>query len=180
MKSSRFVALGVTIALALGLWLGASARGDERSNTVALLGLLEKDTVHAALVADAVKQARDALERATRMRDANDEKRARLTEGLAAEWAQVAGNLVRAAEAEKAATDMRLAADDAGAHAERERSMLEEGIARQGRLRAELDTLERQAKQPPDRTSPAGADGGTSRTPPKAPPMAVADAGVVP
>jgi hypothetical protein len=181
MKRSRLLALGVVFALALGIALGfgASARGDERSNTVALLGLLEKDTAHAALIAEDVKQARAALERATRMRDANDEKRARLTEGLAAEWVQLGRDLVRAADAEKAANDARIAANDAGAHADRERSLLEEGIARQGRLRAELDALARQSKQGPDRTSPASADGGAT-THPKTPPNPSPDAGVVP
>jgi hypothetical protein len=190
MKSSRLDALGVVLApgialaIALGLGFGASARGDERSNTVALLALLEKDTAHGPLIADDVKQARDALERATRMHDANDEKRARLAEGLAAEWAQVARDLVRAAEAEGAATDARLAANDAGAHADRERSLLEEGIARQGRLRAELDGLAWQSKQGPDRTSPASADGGAATPWPKGTPKTTqggsADAGVVP
>jgi len=189
MKRARLARLGrglaIVLALALGmtiaLGLGGSARGDERSNTIALLALLEKDTAHAALIADDLKQARGALERATRMRDANDEKRAHLTEGLAAEWAQLAGDIVRTAEAEKAATEARLAANDAGAHADRERALLEEGIARQGRLRAELDTLERQSRLGPERTSPASADGGATATPrPKSALGRNGDAGVVP
>jgi len=156
------MALGTVIALAIG----TSAHGDERSSALAVLGLLEKDTVHAALIANELKQARDALERATRMHDANDEKHAHLAEGLAAEWAQVAGDLVRAAEAEKVATELRLAANDAGARADRERALLEEGIARQGRLRAEIDTLERAPKGKPERTSSVDAGAATVRPKP--------------
>ncbi len=181
MKSSRLVALGmIMVAPAMEIALSGPARGDERSNTLASLSLIEKDTTHAALVADDVKHARDALERATRMRDANDEKRARISEGLAAEWARVAGDLLRTVDAEQAATDARLAANDAGARAERERSLLEEGIARQGRLRAELDALERQSKQAPERTASPSADGGAKPAPPKSAPTASGDAGIVP
>jgi hypothetical protein len=180
MRSSRRVALGVVLILAVGIAFGHSARGDERSNTVAILAVLEKDTAHAALIADDIKQARMALERATRMRDANDEKHARLVEGLAAEWVHVAADLVRASDAEQAATDTRLAANDAGAHADRERSLLEEGIARQGRLRAELDAFDRQSKQAPDRTSLASGDGGARAARSKSAPSASADAGALP
>jgi hypothetical protein len=156
----------VCIALAaalVGLGVAATAQGDDRATAQAILAPLEHDDAHKAVTADAVKQAKDALERATRMRDANDEARARLAESLGRQWAQVARDLARASDAEQAATQARLAADDAGARADRERSLLEEAIARQGRLRAELDGLDR-AKQGPDRTAPVGAslDGGAS------------------
>jgi hypothetical protein len=159
------------MVLAPPIAVAVSARGDERSNTLALLALLEQDTAHAALVADDLRRARDALERATRMRDANDEKHAHLAEGLAAEWAQVAGDLVRALKAEEVATQTRLAANDAGARAERERALLEEGIARQGRLRAELDTVERQSRVGPDRTSTTSPEGGAAPAHSKKPPL---------
>ncbi len=165
--------IGVGLLTVLGLVVAATAHGDDRATAEALLAPLEHDDAHKSITVDAVKQARDALERATRMRDANDEARARLAETLGREWAQVARDLVRASDAEQAATQARLAADDAGARAERERSLLEEAIARQGRLRAELDGLEK-AKLGPDRTASVGAtpaapkssglDGGTAGT----------------
>jgi hypothetical protein len=146
----------LVIAVLLGVVVAATAQGDDRATAEALLGPIEHDAARMAVAADAVKQARDALERATRMRDANDEPRARLAESLGRHWAQVARDLVRAADAERAATTARLAADDAGARADRERSLLEEAIARQGRLRAELEGLDR-TKQGADRTAPVGA-----------------------
>jgi hypothetical protein len=155
--------VGIALAAVVGLGIAATAYGDDRATAEAILAPLEHDAAHKAVTADAVKLARDSLERATRMRDANDEPRARLAESLGRQWSQVARDLARASDAEQAATQARLAADDAGARADRERSLLEEAIARQGRLRAELDGLDR-AKQGPDRTAPVGAslDGGAS------------------
>jgi len=126
--------------------LGAAiaARGDDRSAAEALLSNLEHDPAHKTLTASLVKRSRDALERATRMQAAQDGAHARIAEGLALEWAQAATDLVNTAESEKRAAATRLAALDAGAHAERERALLEEGIARTGRLRAELDSVEKQ------------------------------------
>jgi hypothetical protein len=160
-------ALGFVLAAApcflLALVLATNARGDDRASAEAILAPLERDTTHASVTADAVKQARFALERATRFRDANDEPRARLAEGLGLRWAEVARDLVRAADAEQAASDTRFAANDAGARAERERGLLEEAIARQGRLHAELDALH--SKQGPERT--AAVDGGAGAKPAK-------------
>jgi len=166
MTRSRLRAAGVALAALVGLGIAATAHGDDRATAEGLLSPIEHDAAHLAIAADAVKQARDALEHATRMRDANDEARARLAESLGRHWAQVARDLVRAADAEHAATRARVAADDAGAHADRERNLLEEAIARQGRLRAELEGLDR-AKQGPDRTAPIGAsiEGGAPSAP---------------
>jgi hypothetical protein len=173
MTRSRLRALGFLLAaapcFALALVLAETARGDERATAEALLAAIEHDTAHATLTADAVKQSRVALERATRMRDANDEPRARLAEGLGLRWAEVARDLVRAADAEQSANEARLAANDAGARSERERARLEEAIARQGRLQAEMDALS--SKQGPERTAAIGAnvDGGAGAKPPRAP-----------
>jgi hypothetical protein len=159
--SSRLRILGTAAAVIAVVIAAANARGDDRATAEGILGPIERDAAHKDVTAEAVKHARDALERATRMRDTNDEARARLSESLGLRWAEVARDLVRASDAEQAAAKARSAADDAGAHADRERSLLEEAIARQGRLRAELEGLDR-AKQGPDRTSHLGAslDGG--------------------
>jgi hypothetical protein len=190
MNRSRLRALGVTFSMGLGLVVAVSARGDDRVTAEALLVPIEHDAAHASVTADAVKQARASLERARRMRDATDEPHARLAEALGRLWAEVARDLVRAADAEQAATTARLAADDAGAQAERERALLEEAIATQGRLRAELDAL--QSKSTPDRTALAGMsiDGGVvgskatksrqTTADPRAPGSDSAEAGVMP
>jgi hypothetical protein len=147
--------------------VAATVRGDDRPAAEALLAPVEGEAAKASLTAASIKEARAALERATRMREANDEPRARLAEALGRRWAEVARDLVRAANAENAAAKARLAADDAGARADRERSLLEEAIARQGRLQAELDAL--QAKQKMDRTAnvgPPSDDGGRAASQP--------------
>jgi hypothetical protein len=160
MDRLRLRALGAAFSIAIGFAVAATARGDDQATAEALLLPIEHDAAHASITADAAKQARASLERATRMRDANDEPRARLAEALGRRWAEVARDLVRVADTEQAATTARLAADDAGARAERERSLLEEAIAMQGRLQAELDGV--QSRQGSDKTAAVGAiiDGG--------------------
>ena len=59
----------------------------------------------AAVTADAVARATEALEQATRFRAAGDEAHAKAADGLALEWAETARDLVRAADAEKQAED---------------------------------------------------------------------------
>lgn len=156
---TRLARVLVVLALAAGCLLAAAAvaSGDDRSNAETILGVLEHDSAHKALTADLVRRSRAALERATRMQSAGDGAHARIAEGLALAWAQTAQDLVRAADAEQRAASTRLDANDAGAHAERERALVEEGIARTGRLRAELESVEKQAKETPARTNAVGA-----------------------
>ena len=77
--------------------------------------------------------------------------------------------MVRAVEVEEKAQSTRRAATDAGVVAERERALLEEGIAQSGRVRAQLDAVERDAKEQPARTSRAAqndtgsSDGGATK-----------------
>jgi hypothetical protein len=141
------VALIAAAALGAG---GADARGgDDRAATEAILRDL--DAAKTAAIEGDVKEARAALERATRMRGAGDDAHARIAEGLAREHAESARDLVRAVDAETTASELRLAAMDAGAQLEREQALLEEAIARTGRLRAELEAADREAKATPDR-----------------------------
>jgi hypothetical protein len=149
----------LVLAMALAaLGLAAAASGDDRTNAEATLQTLEQDQAHKTLTADLVRRGRAALERATRMQASGDPTHARVAEGLALAWAEAARDLVRAADAEKLAATRRLDALDAGAHAERERALLEEGIARTGRLRAELETIQHGTKETPH-TSAAFASG---------------------
>jgi len=141
--------------LALVSSTAMSARADDRSETLTILASLDPPSADPS-----VKQARDSLERATRMRNAGDEAHARLAEGLALEWASAARDRARTVAEEKEARTTQLAALDAAAHVERERSLLEAAIARGGRLRAELAALTasttKDAKTK-DRTNGAGA-----------------------
>jgi hypothetical protein len=140
-RRTHWIAVLVLGALALGT-IVAFAAGDDRSAAESAIADLEKDPKTKALTADAVKQARAALERARRMRDAGDDRHAHLAEGLALEWARVGQTLVRATEAEDKAKVARQAALDAGARVDRERAMVEQQLAENGRLQGELASLQ--------------------------------------
>jgi hypothetical protein len=142
----------------------ARATEDDRAATERMATELEHDTAHTTLTADAVAHARKALERALRMRQSGDETRARETEGLARRWVELARDLARTADTEAQAGLLQSAANDAGAHVERERALLEETIARTGRLKAEIETSEREESSAPSRTSGVAknSDAGTT------------------
>lgn len=153
----------------------AGAAEDDRAATERMATELDHDAAHKTLTADAVGHARKALERALRMRQSGDETRARETEGLARRWIELARDLARTADAEAQAGLLRSAANDAGAHVERERALLEEAIARTGRLKAEIEAAEHEENAAPTRTSGVAknsdvtsthnADGGAPKMP---------------
>jgi hypothetical protein len=144
------------VGLGLGFAAPASADGgDDHAAATEIVKELESNPARAAVTAEALGHAREALERATRLRSAGDEPHAKAADGLAREWAEDARDIARAAEAEAAAADARRKAVEAQAQVERTRALVEEGIARIGRLTAELNQIERPAQ-------PAGAHGGPS------------------
>jgi len=135
---------------AAGLLLGtapaaAEAAGDHAA-AEALVQELAHDAGHAVVTADAVANARGALERATRLRAAGDEAHAKAADGLALEWAQSGRDLARAADAEATAAELRRKAVDAQAQLDRTRAQVEEGIAHVGRLRTQLQEAEKAGK----------------------------------
>jgi hypothetical protein len=131
----RIVWLVVLAGLAAEPWAWA----DDHADAVALVGQLEQDAAHKGVTADAVAKAKDALERAQRMRAAGDEAHAKAADGLALEWAQAGRDLAKAVDAEQSAAELRRKAVDAQAQLERSRAMVEEALASVGRLQAELD-----------------------------------------
>jgi hypothetical protein len=137
---------GATWAVAIAVILAAPGAGaqtaDDHGAAAALVGQLEHDAAHAPVTAEAVANAKGALERATRLRTAGDETHAKAADGLALEWAQVGRDLARAADAEASAADARKKAVEAQAQLERTRAQVEEGIAHVGRLQAELGEAE--------------------------------------
>lgn len=124
------------------LGVALAAAPSDRAATEGALAELEKDPATKDSTAEAVKKSRAALERATRMRAAGDEAHAKLAEGLAHDWAEVGKEVRRAALAEKQAADMHQSALDASAQTDRERSMLEQRVAENGRLVAELGAMD--------------------------------------
>ena len=118
------------------------AVADEHSNTEQAIAEIEKDPHQKELCADPIAKAKAAMERARRMRTAGDEKHAKLADGLALEWTRVAQELARADALETRAQNARTLATDAGAQVERERATLEQQLAENGRLQAELAKTE--------------------------------------
>ncbi len=143
-RRARFIVLaGAFVAILGGLALAA---GDDRASAESAIADLEKDPHTKELCADPIEKSRTALERAHRMRVAGDDKHARLAEGLALEWANVAKELARADAIETRAAATRTTAADAGAGVERERATLEQQLAENGRLQAELAKIDGGAK----------------------------------
>ncbi|HEY2366500.1 MAG TPA: hypothetical protein VGH87_08945 [Polyangiaceae bacterium] len=139
MKRGRIVLVAVAAA---ALFAVVWAAADDRTTVEQGIAEIEKDPHQKELCADPLEKAKAAQERAKRMRVAGDEKHAKLTDGLALEWTRVAQELVRADALETRAHDARALAADAGAHVERERATLEQQLAENGRLQAELAKLE--------------------------------------
>jgi hypothetical protein len=119
---------------------------DDHGAAQALVAQVQQDTARLPVTAEALANAKGALERAARFRTAGDEAHAKAADGLALEWAQVARDLARAASIEASGAEVRQKAVDAQAKLERARAQVEEGIARVGRLQAELAETERAPK----------------------------------
>jgi hypothetical protein len=177
---TSLVALAALVAV-LAVGALASAAPDDRTATEDALREVERSPKK-DVAAEMTTRSRAALERAAKLRASGDEPHARLAEGLAKTWAEAARDVLRAVDIEEKAQAARRAATDAGIVAERERALLEEGIAQSGRLRAQLESTERESKEQPARTSAAAnadvADGGAARPKaPKATPPATRDGG---
>jgi chromosome segregation ATPase len=135
--------LAAVAGSALALQPAAAQPGGDRAAAEALIQQVEADEANRAVASDAVHRARAALDEAAKLRGAGDEAHAKAADGLAREWAETARDLTRAASAEATAADVRRKALEAQAQLERSRTLVEEGITRVGRLRAELDEAER-------------------------------------
>jgi hypothetical protein len=130
----------VATALFAQLVCPRARAGDDPRTSIAQL---EQDVSHQAIVADALARAKDALERATRLHALHDDRHAAEADGLALEWAAVGRDLARAVDAEGVAADVRRRATDTQAQLERSRALVEESIARVGRLETEVSQAQR-------------------------------------
>lgn len=147
-----------------------AAGADDRTTAEAVLREVDGATPERrAVVTEMVARSRAALDRSAKLRASGDEAHARLADGLARTWAEAARDTLRAVELEERANAERRAANDAGTTAERERALLEEGVAQTGRLRAQIEAVSREGKEQPTRTSPkSGSDAGAPRPAPRA------------
>src|SRR5260221_11558721 len=97
------------------------------------------------VVADgAIAEAKKALDKGKQLRAMGGVARADLADALALEWAQTALELVAAVGDERAADEQGKLAIDAVTKAERARQLLQEAIARRGKLQAILDALDKE------------------------------------
>jgi hypothetical protein len=137
----------VATALALVAPSAADGRAQPTDNATAeaLIDDLGRDAAHQAIVAEPLARARLAIERAMRFRALGDEVHARAADGLAREWAETSRDIARAADAEAKAADVRRRALEEQTQLERTRALIDEGIARIGRLKAELDEAQHTA-----------------------------------
>jgi hypothetical protein len=160
-RSFRRIVAALGFALSIAVGAVAFAQPDDRGAAESILKELEaspkKDVAQ-----ELIGRATTALDRGARLRSAGDETHARIADSAARTWAEAARDTVRAVDVEDRAASARRSATDAGAQAERERALLEEAIAQSGRVRAQIDALEREGKEQPARTSMQGADGGVS------------------
>jgi hypothetical protein len=129
----------VWVVASLAVVAEVPAWADDHADAMGLVAQLGQDAAHRGVTADAVAKAKDALERAQRMRAAGDEAHAKAADGLALEWAQAGRDLAKAADAEQSAAELRRKAVDAQAQLERSRALVEEALASVGRLQAELE-----------------------------------------
>ncbi len=118
----------------------------------------------AKVVAEPVRRAREALERARGARTSGDVKHAGELAGLALEWSEMARDLLRAVAAEDAAGAEQHKARKLEAQVERARALLAETQARRARAAAELDRAETEARD----AAKAAADQEDARTAPGA------------
>jgi hypothetical protein len=154
-KAAFFPRLALALALAslcAAVWPGrALAEGDDHAKAQALVDGLSHDALHAPVIGELLARARRQLERANGLRATYDETRARAADGAALEWAETARDVVRAVDAEAKAAEVRGKALEAQAQVTRTRALVDENTARIGRLKAELQNADKEAKADPDR-----------------------------
>lgn len=161
LQNAVLVGMAAALGAVAGPWLAwAGGPHDDRTAAETALGAIDASPRAKAATQEQVRKANDALERARRMRAAGDDVHGRLAEAVALEWTRAAGETVRAAEAEERAARATLDAMDAGAIAERERALLEQQLAENGRMRAELRAVEDAGASVSDATR---RDGGAAK-----------------
>lgn len=178
LRALSLAALVVALAASTAL----AERGDERARAEATLRELDRSP-NRALAREAMERTRTALAKGAELRQKGDSSHARMSEAAALAWAEMGRDLIRAIEVEARAAASRRDTADAGRDAEQQRALLEEEIAKNGRLRAQLKALEEGAAEPAARTSTAAKRAGTenpsrkSAESPAAKPRAVVDGG---
>ena len=132
-----FVAFCAPFAL---LWLGGGshANADDSRATSDIVASLAGNDASPPGAAELLERVANARQKASALRAKGDEARAKVADGLAYKWALVARDVAAAEKRESETTATQLAAVDAGVQAQRERALLEEMVAQNGRLSAQI------------------------------------------
>lgn len=152
-RSAALVAFGIVLPWNAGAAPSSGIAGRAR----ALAAELEANPTAHELAKPALGRAKGALSRA----EAAPADAAALLEGTALEWAEVARDLIRASEAERASDSLEQEASALQTELERWRAAVEQMTARVGRVRQDLKALD---------ATPAKAGVPSSRPPASAPP----------
>lgn len=134
--------LGVVAAIPSALGQGANAH----AMAEAIVREVGRDPAHKSAAATCLAGAEQMLERATRLRAARDEAHAQAADGVALEWAMAARDLARAIDVEAKAVQARHAALETQAQVERAHALVDEGIARVGRLKADIERMQNEGQ----------------------------------
>jgi len=105
---------------------------------IALVWVAGAGPAQADDTAELVQRAANAQQRAAALRAKGDEARAKIADGLAQTWTLAARDVAAARKRELETEAIQLAALDAGVQAQRERALLEELVAQNGRLSAQI------------------------------------------
>lgn len=162
-----FVALAIAAGLSLAAFSALADRpATDRTVAQQVLAQHSSDAAPASsALARPLSEARAALARADNAIAAGDSANARLLEGLAREWAELASDASRASQAERDAVAKQQAAAEASKRVQRARAMLDELAARKARAQGELN-------QWMEKTNAGAAPGSSGKPAPKAPPKA--------
>jgi len=100
----------------------------------------------AAAPSELVERGHAAEKKAAALRARGDEARAKVADGVAQSWFKAARDATLATKREDDARISQLAAVDAGVQASRERALLEEVVAQNGRTSAQIAALKNAPK----------------------------------
>jgi hypothetical protein len=135
--------LGLGTACFLAALHAASAEGpDPRTRTEKILSTLEASSDAKRLAKDPIDKAKDALVRARSARVGKDQVHGAELEVLASIWAELAQDLVRAAEVEQKLIDVQKQSAELDMKALRARALTEQTVARRGRAEQKLAAID--------------------------------------
>jgi hypothetical protein len=141
-----------------------------------LLAALATDEAPSPFVTKAVDQAKAALERADALGADAAPKYRELLQQTGLEWAEVARDLQRALAAERAADAVEAELSKVQTDLVRSHAAVEQAMARLGRARAEIETLQAGARLAPAGNTAPASTAPASTTPVSAPPASGAPA----